>query len=131
MLIFVLTLAPCSEAQPATQPPKIVAELMATLEALPPTPTLTPEELAQQEEAQTMFDEWWEEEYGTLFPIPTPDPRYKGCREAVEAYHAAMMNYYETEITYYPYDKEILAEEYFERLGGAGHMPSARKVTRP
>ena len=66
MLIFVLTLAACSEVQPATQPPKIVAELMATLEALPPAPTLTPEELAQQEAAQTMFDEWWEEEYGAI-----------------------------------------------------------------
>ena len=44
----------------------------------------------------------------------------KGCREAVEAYLGAIMNYYQTEITYYPCDKETLAEEYFDALEALG-----------
>ena len=43
-----------------------------------------------------------------------------GCREAVEPYLGAIMNYYQTEITYYPCDKETLAEEYFDALEALG-----------
>ena len=136
MLFSALALAACSDAQPTTRPVRTAEELIATLEALPPAPTRTATELAQQKANQALADEWMEEtatmlaeEYPALFSTPTPDPRYRGCDQEVENYHTAMANYYESGATLYlaGSDRETVTEEYFYALDALGSCLGRRQ----
>ena len=114
--MLVLAAAACTATQSETQTTMGGEEIMATLEALPPAATVSPEELAMQRETQALVEKWLDEtsaqledEYGSLLATPTPDPRYKGCHDEVQAYHAATLGRAAT-----------TEERYFEALAVLG-----------
>lgn len=130
--VLAVVLAWAVACSPDEDPPKrslTYEEIMATLEALPPAPTPDSKELALREETRALWEQWWaetaalmEQEYSNLSPTPTPDPRYKGCYEAVQAYHVAWINYREPPGVAYlsGTGRETLEAEYFEALTTLG-----------